>query len=159
MLEAASPTRKRIVGKRSDGQRLAEQLSVSGAAFMRALLTPDEVRRPSSRAPAEQPCAGRLAILPMDSPPRVPVAPLSSSHDRRADDAPRGPSSCVWSQAERIGAGAGGFLQILRHAWFEQTDWEALLRREAAAPWVPTPGDMREIDFEGEPVGCSKVES
>jgi len=40
-------------------------------------------------------------------------------------------------EADRIGAGPTGFLQIQNHPWFEDLDWEATLRRQAAAPWVP----------------------
>ena len=40
-------------------------------------------------------------------------------------------------ETERIGAGPAGFLQIQKHKWFDGIDWEATLRRDAPAPWIP----------------------
>ena len=40
-------------------------------------------------------------------------------------------------ETERIGAGPAGFIQIQKHSWFEQVDWEATLRRQIPAPYIP----------------------
>ena len=59
-------------------------------------------------------------------------------------------------ETERIGAGPAGFIQIQTHPWFREVDWEAVLRREVRAPWVPpSSGDSavdQQIDFEREDV-------
>ena len=40
---------------------------------------------------------------------------------------------------------------MLRHAWFEKVDWEAMLRREVEAPWLPPPhGNLPREEFNGE---------
>ena len=40
-------------------------------------------------------------------------------------------------EAERIGAGPAGFIQIQTHRWFDGVDWEATLRREVDSPYIP----------------------
>ena len=47
---------------------------------------------------------------------------------------------------DRIGAGPAGFIQIQTHAWYDGVDWEATLRREVIAPWVPPPSDDGAVD-------------
>jgi len=42
-------------------------------------------------------------------------------------------------ESERIGAGAAGFMQIQLHPWFVDVNWEATLRKQVEAPWVPQP--------------------
>ena len=59
-------------------------------------------------------------------------------------------------ESERIGAGPAGFIEVQRHAWLEDTDWEGLLRREIPAPWVPNVSAETAVDagvqFSGEDV-------
>ena len=31
---------------------------------------------------------------------------------------------------QRLGSGANGFLELMKHPWLETTDWEAFLRRQ-----------------------------
>ena len=40
------------------------------------------------------------------------------------------------------------------HPWFKDVDWEAMLRREVEAPWVPPASGvgLQTLDFEGEEV-------
>lgn len=42
-------------------------------------------------------------------------------------------------EAERLGGGPAGFIEIQQHAWFDDVEWEATLRRELPAPYVPPP--------------------
>merc|ERR1719453_953421 len=49
-------------------------------------------------------------------------------------------------ESERIGAGPAGFIEIQKHHWFDGVDWEATLRREVPAPWVPPDGHDGAID-------------
>ena len=57
------------------------------------------------------------------------------------------------NEAERIGAGEGGFVQVIRHPWFADTDWEGMMKCEVPAPWVPPEDNCFEsIDFAGQKV-------
>lgn len=38
---------------------------------------------------------------------------------------------------KRLGGGVDGALEIKRHDWFEGWDWDALVRKEYPAPFVP----------------------
>lgn len=49
-------------------------------------------------------------------------------------------------ETQRIGAGPAGFLQIQKHAWYDGVDWEATLKRELPAPWVPPPAKGGAVD-------------
>lgn len=37
----------------------------------------------------------------------------------------------------RLGNGPHGPMEIMNHPWFESVDWDALLRKEVKAPFVP----------------------
>jgi hypothetical protein len=39
------------------------------------------------------------------------------------------------NEAERIGAGPAGFIEVQEHLWFREVDWEATLRQKIPAPW------------------------
>lgn len=53
------------------------------------------------------------------------------------------------NEAERIGSGTEGFSQFIRHPWLETIVWDAMLRREVAAPWVPPAQHAAdELDFD-----------
>lgn len=43
----------------------------------------------------------------------------------------------VRRQASRLGNLAKGYLDIKNHVWFEELDFTALLKKQAAAPWKP----------------------
>ena len=61
------------------------------------------------------------------------------------------------NEAERIGAGEGGFVQVIRHPWFADTDWEGMMKCEVPAPWVPPEDNCFEsIDFAGQKVHARK---
>ena len=59
-------------------------------------------------------------------------------------------------EADRIGAGPAGFLEIQQHEWLADVDWEGLLRKELPAPWVPHVAPDSAVDagvqFSGEDV-------
>ena len=55
----------------------------------------------------------------------------------------------------RIAAAPGGFMQVMRRPWFEEVDWEAMLKREEPAPWLPAAlegEELRHADFSGREV-------
>lgn len=43
---------------------------------------------------------------------------------------------------------------MITHPWFQQVDWEGMLRREVPAPWVPPASavGLQTLNFEGEEV-------
>ena len=40
-------------------------------------------------------------------------------------------------EAERIGCGPAGFIDIQKHEWFAELNWCSLLRKQLPAPWLP----------------------
>jgi serine/threonine protein kinase len=53
----------------------------------------------------------------------------------------------VKNPRRRMGCGAEGALEIMRHPWFEGVDWDALLQRRVEPPFKPQVG----LDAQGNP--------
>lgn len=54
-------------------------------------------------------------------------------------------SRLLTTQAKRLGRTAGGARKIRKHAWFEDIDWQALLKREVKVPWEPKPENLEKL--------------
>lgn len=61
-------------------------------------------------------------------------------------------------ESDRLGGGPAGFLEIQQHPWFHPVDWEATLKREVPAPYVPPATDGAVdagVSFEREDVSAA----